>query len=163
MSGKFTDDDMAPEPQGPTSTRLWLSDQQWMALLERARRSTPESHPRHDPSKDPDRRGERRISTSCRCVLRFGGDTAGTYSVRTVNISSTGLGFVHVAPVPKGTRCTLALQVEEHNGMILAGRVAWCRKLETEDGVTVFDDEPAFEVGLQFDKPIDLEPLGHVA
>ncbi len=156
MDSRLYDDDLTPDdPNEDQSTRLWLSDRQWMALLERARRAKAE--PLTVESSPGDRRGENRLPTSCRCVLRWGGKAAGTYAVRAVNISSGGLGFVHRHPLDTGTRCTLALQVEGHNGMILAGRVAWCKPLTSDHS------EDTHEVGLQFDQPIDLEPFGHVA
>lgn len=139
--------------------RVWLSDQQWMSILERIERqsrgTTPGEGPadagseRRDPS-DP------RRPIGARCLVRVGsqGREAGTYMVRTRNISAGGLGFVHHHDLRPGTRCTVALQADNGRGMIISGRIAWCREvlqLELEDA--------AYEIGVRFDQPIGLSLL----
>lgn len=129
--------------------RLWLSEQQWLALLTRIEREA------HDYG-GPDRRDGRRdrYPTKLRCVIRAqqpDGRSA-TYMVCSHNISAGGLGFLHGEPLPRGSRCTIALEKGEGQGLIASGRVAWARQID--------DREPhAFEVGVQFDRPIDPSPF----
>lgn len=131
--------------EGRDSVRLWLSDQQWLAILARIEREA------HD-FQGPDRRAAReaRFPTKLRCVIRAQqpDGRSGTYLVCSHNISAGGLGFVHHAPLPRGSRCTIALQRDQGQGLIASGRVAWTRQIDGRSPL-------AFEVGVQFDQPID--------
>ncbi|MFN3167192.1 MAG: PilZ domain-containing protein [Phycisphaeraceae bacterium] len=140
------DEDLAPPRQGLDTTRLWVSDQQWLAILERVQRGTPVEVSRGD--KDC-RRLHGRASFECRCLLRLSG-LAGTFIVRTRDISSGGLRFVHGQPLNPSTRCTIALQSDFGPGRILSAVVAWCNEIEFFD-----PDLEAYEVGVKFDTPID--------
>lgn len=135
--------------EGRDSLRLWLSDQQWLALLARIERGA------HD-YEGPDRRGDReaRFPTRLRCVIRAQqpDGRSGTYLVCSHNISAGGLGFVHHAPLPRGSRCTVALEKGQGQGLIASGRVAWTRQIDDRSPI-------AFEVGVQFDTPIDPAPF----
>ncbi len=150
-----------PLPSGLTSdfdaqdlaVRLWLSDQQWMAVLSRLEsQASPADRPEPDGDRrDPDRpRYPLHLRTMLR-VLQPNGDR-GTYLVALRNVSVGGLGFLSPEPLERGTRCTLALAPYPHGhsgGQIVAGRVVWHRPV---------DDLPfrAFEIGLQCEQPIDL-------
>lgn len=143
------DEDLAPQPRGIDSTRLWVSDQQWLAILERVQRSRPVDF---DPATDC-RRLHPRESFECRCLLRLSG-LAGTYIVRTRDISAGGLCFVHGQPLIASTRCTIAMQPDHGPGRILSAVVTWCREIEFFD-----PDLEAYEIGVQFDTPIDTRAL----
>jgi len=139
------DEDLSAPPQGLDTTRLWVSDQQWLAILERVQRGqlTPDSEP------SDCRRVFPREVYECRCLLRLSG-VSGTYIVRTRDISGGGLCFVHGQPLRPSTRCTIALQSETGPGRILSAVVAWCKEIEFFD-----PDVEAYEVGVKFDSPID--------
>lgn len=155
---RHSDDELdLVEAHRTDTARVWLSDQQWMSILERIERKSREAMP---PDDAESQRAEPRYVHDTRCLLRVGshGPDCGTFMVRTRNISSGGLGFVHSEPMSTGTRCTVALETDDGHGVIASARVAWCREilqLEVESAM--------FEVGVQFDRPIDLEPFGHVA
>ncbi|MEM8738847.1 MAG: PilZ domain-containing protein [Planctomycetota bacterium] len=147
----------------PDSARLWLSDQQWLSVLERVERGRDEDDPPRDyaggQSDATGQRAHERHALAFRCLIRLappGRADAdhGTYLVHSRNISAGGLGFVHDHELHTGTRCTVALQPAAGRGMILSARVAWCRPIlrEAEDATT-------FDVGVQFDQPIDLDPF----
>lgn len=147
----YTRDTIDPLDDGCVgSTRLWLGEQEWISLLERIARQAADY-------RGPERRGltlgDRpvRHARDMRCMLRLGhpGDAPGTYIVRSRNISSGGLGFIHGCFIEPGTRCSIALQAEDGYGKILAGRIAWCRRVELE----------AHDVGVQFDESIDVGPF----
>lgn len=142
------DEDLAPPSEGVDTTRLWVSDQQWLAILERVQRGQPAI----DPPRDECRRLHPRQSYECRCLLRLSA-VAGTFIVRTRDISSGGLCFVHGQPLRASTRCTIALQPEAGPGRILSAVVAWCKEIEFFD-----PDVEAYEVGVKFDTPIDTRP-----
>lgn len=133
------------------SLRLWLSDQQWMNLLEQVERSGREYAERFegDERRDDERS---RHSYRVRCAVRVQSSegASATYVIMCRNISAGGLGFLTAQPLEVGQKCTLALQGDEGQGMIAAGRVVWCRPIEEVVG------EDAFEVGVQFDQPIDV-------
>eukprot|EP00752_Nemacystus_decipiens_P013779 g12232.t1 len=142
---------MAPAPHETDSTRLWVSDQQWLAILERVQRGQPMLE---DSVVDQDcRRLHARASFECRCMLRLN-SSAGTYIVRSQDISSGGMRFVHGQPLRASTRCTIALQSDHGPGRILSAVVAWCKEIEFYDpGVE------AWEVGVKFDNAIDVRPF----
>ena len=145
------DEDLAPVRQDTDSTRLWVSDQQWLAILERVQRGQPAFE--QNALDDDCRRLHTRQAFECRCLLRLSGQ-AGTFIVRTQDISSGGLRFVHGHPLRPSTRCTIALQSDAGPGRILSAVVAWCKEIE------IFDpDVDAFELGLKFDTPIDTRPF----
>lgn len=140
------DEDMVPAPVGIDSTRLWVSDQQWLAILERVQRGRPVVFDEQD---DDCRRLHPRTTYKCRCLLRLSG-LSGTFIVRSRNISSGGLCFVHGQPLRPSTRCTIALQPDHGPGRILSAVVAWCKEIEFPD-----PDVEGYEVGLKFDEPVD--------
>ncbi|MEO1237063.1 MAG: PilZ domain-containing protein [Planctomycetota bacterium] len=156
----------AEEAAGVDTARLWLSDQQWLSILERVERGRDHGEPAPvDPSaaggasEATGQREHARHAAAFRCVIRLAPPSRtdadhGTYLVHSRNISSGGLGFVHDHEMHSGTRCTVALQPAEGRGMILSGRVAWCRAVPRPA-----EDTTRFEVGLQFDHPIDLDPF----
>lgn len=139
------DEDMAPPRAEVDSTRLWVSDQQWLAILERVQRGQPGL-----ASGDDCRRLHPRADCACRCMLRLG-DAAGTFVVRSRDISSGGLRFVHGQPLRAGTRCTIVLQPDGAMGRILSAVVAWCSEIEYFD-----EDIEGYEVGVKFDQTIDV-------
>ena len=134
------------------TSRLWISDNQWFALLERL--GNPDaSYP--GPETRSDDRG--RVPLSCRCIMRLEADPGqktGTYLIRARNISEGGIGFVHDQPLPAGARCTIALQLPDGEGRIIAGHVVWCREFLQLDLATA-----TFEVGVSFDEDSDLTQL----
>ncbi|MEM9294591.1 MAG: PilZ domain-containing protein [Planctomycetota bacterium] len=150
------DDDLFPAEEGELSTRLWLSDQQWLSLLDQARRAEPESIRFRGPD---ERRAEDRVEVDCRCVLRWGGDhqDAGIYAVRARNVSPNGLAFLHGQDIPQHTHCTLALQPAGLAGMICSASTIWSRPIESSLSHDVF------EIGVRFEHPIDLDPFHRVA
>ena len=112
------DEDMAPSRGGYDTTRLWVSDQQWLAILERVQRGQPVGF---DEQTDC-RRLHARESYECKCLLRLSG-LAGTFIVRTRDLSAGGLCFVHGQPLRPSTRCTIAMQPEHGPGRILSAVV----------------------------------------
>ncbi len=144
------DEDLAPPTQALDSTRLWVSDQQWLAILERVQRGQPEIE---ESVQDDCRRLHPRQAYECRCLLRLNG-AAGTFIVRSQDISSGGLRFVHGSPLRASTRCTIALQSDQGPGRILSAVVAWCKEIEFYD-----PEVEAYEVGIKFDTAIDVRPF----
>lgn len=140
------DEDMAPANNRVDSTRLFVSDQQWLAILERVQRGQDML-----PVQEHDcRRLHPRQAYACRCLLRLS-DSAGTYIVRSRDISAGGLRFVHGQRLRPSTRCTIALQPEAGLGKIIAAVVAWCNPIEFLD-----EDIEAYEIGVKFDQSIDV-------
>ncbi|MBX2852749.1 MAG: PilZ domain-containing protein [Phycisphaeraceae bacterium] len=142
------DEDLAPTRQDTDTTRLWVSDQQWLAILERVQRGQPVLD--EAAQQEDCRRLHPRQTYECRCLLRLS-DAAGTFIVRSQDISSGGLRFVHGHPLRASTRCTIALQAENGPGRILSAVVAWCKEIEFYD-----PDVEAYEVGVKFDSAIDV-------
>ena len=142
------------------TARLWLSEQQWLSLLSRVRRG---DHDQANVGGLSDATGDRqhaRHAPDFLCMIRLGpagpdGTFLGTYQISTRNISAGGIGFVHDRALTRGTRATVALQPTQGPGLILSARVAWCREVPE-----VFEDcTPLFQVGVQFDQPIDIDPF----
>lgn len=141
--------------QGPASergdgaVRVWLSQRQWMAILQDTERRGSNDDIRGSGVVSENQRESPRLPTlnDARCMLRLGDrtDDRGTYMVRLRDISSSGLGFYSVHAFSSKTRCTVAIQASEGRGLVCAGRVVWCRP----------EDDGLHNVGIQFDRPID--------
>lgn len=142
------DEDMAPPRAQTDTTRLWVSDQQWLAILEKVQRGGPAEVAGADC-----RRLYERTDHACRCMLRLG-DAAGTFVVRTRDVSAGGLRFVHGHALRAGTRCTIVLQPDGAMGKILSAVVAWCSEIEYFD-----EDIEGYEIGVKFDQPIDVRKM----
>lgn len=134
------------------SAPIGVSDQQWIAILERVRTGKPVTF-----DQEQCRRLSVRDAFQTRCLLRIENDST-TYAVRTQDLSAGGLRFVHSLPIRPTTRCTLALQPARGLGRILAGSVAWCKLVELPD-----PDLEAFDIGIQFDQPTDTQSLSGAA
>lgn len=144
------DEDLAPPRRGLDTTRLWVSDQQWLAILERVQRGQPVDM---EQGEADCRRMHPREAFECRCMLRLSG-LAGTFIVRTRDISAGGLCFVHGNFLRPSTRCTIALQSDHGPGRIISAVVAWCKEIEFFD-----PDLEAYELGIKFDTPIDMRDM----
>ena len=141
IEGDFYD---PADDYGGGSVRLWMSEQQWVSLLDRVSRG-------RGAWRGPERREARgRLSMQMRCMLRVGGDgSGGIFNIHSRNVSSGGLGFLHGGFIDPGTRCTVAMVSPFDHGVIASGRIAWCRPIEMD----------VYDAGVEFDKPIDLEPF----
>lgn len=63
------------------------------------------------------------------------------------NLSTTGLAFLHLGPIPPGTACRIRLISLEGAEQVVLGTVAHCRALREKGNL--------HEVGTKFDQPID--------
>lgn len=162
-----SDDLDAGLPGGEFDTaRLWVSDQQWLSILERVERGPSEEELAQQAADfaggESDATGHRehaRHAISFRCMIRLApptnaGADHGTYVVHSRNISTGGLGFVHDRELHAGTRGTVALQSSQGKGMIVPARVAWCRAIQR-----IAEDVTTYDVGVQFDYSIDVSPF----
>ena len=145
------DEDLAPPRQAIDTTRLWVSDQQWLAILERVQRG--QAIPIDQAEPEDCRRLHPRTQYECRCLLRLSG-MSGTFIVRTRDLSAGGLCFVHGQPLRPSTRCTIAVQADHGPGRILSAVVAWCKEVDLFD-----PDVEAYEIGVKFDTPIDTRSI----
>jgi hypothetical protein len=166
------DEDLSPA--ATDTTRLWLSDRQWMSILTMIERGdappqADESFTLSLPGGAGDATGHRahpRHAARFRCIIRLSPPTEseatdsdtesatdhGTYVVCSRNISPGGVGFAHHLPISPGTRCTIALQPKIGPGIVVAGRVAWSREDETSN-------TPVHHIGVTFDRPIEVGPF----
>ncbi len=142
-----------PHKNARGAARLWLSQRQWMALLQDAERSAREAPSDHSDDDNPNRRTYPRISVPehIRCMIRLGDNTGqhGTYLVRARDVSPTGLGFSSEQVFQPRTRCTVAFQDGQGRGMVRSAVVVWCRPV----------DDHWHDVGVRFDQPIDADWL----
>lgn len=160
-------EDAAPARPISDTARLWLSEQQWMGLLTRVRTGTARADRPGGLSGATGDREHARHAPDFLCLVRLGAGGSpssssgewGTYQVSTRNISAGGIGFIHDRELKRGTRATVALQPREGPGLILSARVAWCRPLPEGAG----DDGVLFQVGVQFDQPVDVDPFIYAA
>jgi hypothetical protein len=141
----------------PETLRLWMSDRQWLALLHRIELGNSDGFAGGGSAAATGDREHARVAGNFRCMIRLGSpenpeDDHGVYTVRTRNVGAGGLGFVHGQRLHSGTRCTVALQPSEGPGLVVAGRVAWCREVVREG-----EDPSCYQVGVQFDRPLEIE------
>lgn len=145
---------------GTDTTRLWVSDNQWLSILERVERGEDQvPDTAGGAGKATGKRAHDRHAVAFRCVIRLAPPDQpdadhGTYLVNSRNISPGGIGFLHDAQLHAGTRCTVALQPPEGKGYIIPGKVAWSRPVTREA-----EDPISYEVGVQFDRPVDIDPF----
>jgi len=137
----------SPEDRQDDTVRLWISQRQWMSILQRV-----ELNQRDDDFTDDDcqRRSPRLPAHELtRCMIRLGhpSPSHGTYLVTLRNISTTGIGFLSAEPFEAKTRCTVALQDADGHGLVCAASVVWSRQV----------DEGLQAVGIRFDQPIDAQ------
>lgn len=148
------------------TARLWVSDQQWMSILQQVEHGDGDGASLDFAGGASAATGDRahaRVAMSFRCVIRLAppqcaGADHGTYLVHSRNISSGGLGFVHDQEMHAGTRCTVALQPPRGRGLIISARVAWCREISR-----IAEQTLRYDVGVQFDRPIDISPFAPAA
>ena len=155
-----------PDRPSSDTARLWLSEQQWMGLLTRVRTGVAREDWTGGLSGATGDREHARHAPDFLCLIRLGRSgpesstsERGTYQVSTRNISAGGIGFVHDRELKRGTRATVALQPKQGAGLILSARVAWCRPLP--EGAA--DNRDLFQVGVQFDQPVDVDPFIYAA
>ena len=162
---RHLDDDLDTGEAGVDTMRIWVSDAQWHQMLERITEASTESLGSYAERKTPasGARSHARIAGDFRCMIRLAGvngrdhdDAQGTFVVRTRNVGEGGIGFVHGSHVRPGAQCTAVLEPDDGSGLgwVLNGRVVWCR------GLDVTDSEPElFNVGVQFDAPVNIGPI----
>ncbi len=130
------------------TARLWLSDRQWMAILERVERQA-----QNVELTGEDQRNAPRLTAPAKtqCLIRLGHPSPvhGTYLVRLRNVSATGLGFLSTDLFESGARCTVAIKNDHGRGLVSGASIVWCRPV----------DEDLNEVGVRFDHPINTEGL----
>jgi PilZ domain len=126
------------------TVRLWLSQQQWMSVLQNTERQARQTD---FPNSDNQRQSPRLPAPQqMRCLIRLGihADHAGTFMVKLRDVSATGLGFFSTQPFTPKSRCTVALQDGQGHGLVAAASIVWCKSI----------DEQLHDVGIQFDQPI---------
>ena len=141
------------QPRQDGAVRLWISQRQWMAILQDTERQALQAQAPEADALDCQRQSPRLPAPEdARCIIRLGENTRdhGTYLVKLRDISATGLGFNSAQPFAGKTRCTVALQDGDGHGMVTAARVVWCQPLE--GGM--------HNVGIHFDQPIDPARFG---
>ncbi len=148
--------DSSNERQDDT-VRLWLSQQQWMSVLQNTERRARQID---FPQADNQRQSPRLPAPSdTNCIIRLGQNVehTGTFLVKLRDVSATGLGFYSAQPFPPKSRCTVALQDAQGHGLVCAASVVWCKSI----------DDQLNDVGIQFDQPISahwltVEPLDRI-
>lgn len=127
------------------TVRLWLSQQQWFAILQNTERKSREA----ESAPEDDQRRSPRVPApkDMQCMIRLGENAqhTGTYIANLRDISTTGLGFCSAQPFAPKSRCTVALQDAKGHGLVCAASVVWCKAI----------DEQLNDVGIHFDQPID--------
>ncbi len=142
---------MRPDADGDRedgAVRLWISERQWMAILQDTERQGPSTPDAADGPVENQRQSPRLPAPEdARCMIKLGDRTQdhGTYLVRLRDISRSGLGFFSAHAFASKTPCTVALQDGEGHGMVSSARVVWCRPI----------DGGLHDVGIRFDQPID--------
>ncbi|WP_041378113.1 PilZ domain-containing protein [Phycisphaera mikurensis] len=161
---RTVDADLDTGGAGVDTMRIWVSDLQWRQMLERITRASTESLGSYAERMTPatGARSHARIAGDFRCMIRLTAqsghddDAHGTFVVRTRNVGEGGIGFVHGSHVRPGTPCTAVLEPDDGSGLgwVLSGRVVWCRGLDVTDR-----DPELFDVGVQFDAPVNIGPI----
>ncbi len=131
-----------------------LSETQWRDAIERIVAATdPELEARFAGR----RAGGERYFRKASCMMRVedAAGQVGIHLVTTRNLSRTGLSVIHGQEIAVGSTCVLVLETPEGPGVVREAFVEWCRAVEVGRGGAA----PAFELGLRFEKDIDVTPF----
>lgn len=134
-----------------------LTDDDWHAAIQRIDHESaliPNRLPRQAAVPT---RSEARVSRRVKCLMRTQptrqADTPHTFQVGTRNLSSMGVSLLHGVPLDEGDALILALEADEGFGAIVPARVMWCRRI----GMVGYDGAVVYELGVKFDRALDLE------
>lgn len=131
-----------------------LSESQWRNAVERIVATTdPELESRFAGRRVGGERYFRHASCMMRVVDADG--AVGIHLVTTRNLSRTGLSVIHAQEIAVGATCVLALETPEGPGVVREALIEWCRAVEVGRGGAA----PAFELGLRFEKDLDVTPF----
>lgn len=123
---------------------LRMTDKQWQAMLDEIDAQT-----RSFEGRDRRRESRRRYKKSLKLIIRVEhpGGSAVTFRIRSRDISSCGIGFLHGSFIYPQTPCTIVLPTANGELMAIRGKAVRCRLLKGK----------LHEVGIEFHEPIDLE------
>lgn len=140
------DRDMAKVKHDLTKTSLKLSEAQWTQLIDHLEKGRGPTVPATRDRRDLDVKRHRHVR---RAALRVQHPTgpATSHLVRTRNLSSGGVGFIHNSFLYNGTACHIALQTRYGESVALAGMVMWCRHVAGQ----------GHEIGLRFVQMIEID------
>ncbi len=128
---------------------LCLSDEQWQALSKKLDQIVP-----CETSRRTHKRVSYRKLAQIAVAIQMPDGKWAKYIVRSRDLSPGGIGFIHGAYIHVGSQCRVILKDREGKVVCLEGVVRHCDYLSGT----------AHDVGVQFDKPINLRPfLGAVA
>jgi hypothetical protein len=134
-----------------------LTDDDWHAAIQRIDHESALIPSRMPRQADAPTRQEARTSRRVKCLMRTQptdeADTPHTFQVGTRNLSSRGVSLLHGVPLDEGDRLVLALEADEGFAAIVPGMVKWCRRI----GLVGYDSTVVYEVGVKFDRPVDLD------
>ncbi|GJM18896.1 MAG: hypothetical protein DHS20C14_11090 [Phycisphaeraceae bacterium] len=138
-----------PSPHGTpaASDLLRLTDEQFARL--RALTHAPEEETDEQRNARAVRLAGSHLGSVVVSLSPAAGLDVAAFTVRTLNVSRTGLAFVHGAPAYAGTACAVSVQTRTGEQRVIQARVVRCRRL----------DGRAHEVGLRFDESVDLAEL----
>ncbi|MEM1098787.1 MAG: PilZ domain-containing protein [Planctomycetota bacterium] len=134
-----------------------LSDDDWHAAIQRIDHESALIPKRMPKQPEAPTRTEPRLARRVKCLMRTQptdeADTPHTFQVGTRNLSSMGVGLLHGVPLDEGDHLILALEADEGFGAIVPATVCWCRRI----GMVGYDGAVVYEIGVKFDRPVDLD------
>ena len=137
---------MAAAPNDITRTSLNLTEAQWAQLIHRLEAGKGPSVPATRDRRDLDVLRYTHVKRGALRVQHAEGP-ATSHLVRTRNISSGGVGFIHSTFLYPATLCHIALQTRHGESVALAGRIMWCRHIAGK----------SHEIGLRFAQLIQVD------
>ncbi len=131
-----------------------LTEDDWHAALQRIDHEAALLPRRVGTSDQPSRENDR-TDRRVHCIMRVGKDLddGQVFLVGTRNISPGGIALLHGTPLDDGTHVVLALEGDGGFGAIMPGTVAWSRRV----GMVGFEGAVVYELGVKFDRPLNLD------
>lgn len=133
-----------------------LSDDDWHAAIQRIDHESALIPKRLPRQPEAPTRAEPRVARRVQCLLRTQpkseADTPHTFRVGTRNLSSMGVSLLHGVAIDEGDALVLAIEADEGFGAIVPGKVMWCRRI----GMVGYDGAVVYELGVRFDRAVDL-------
>ena len=137
---------MAERKPDLAKTSLKLSEAQWEQLIDQLEAGRGPTVPATRDRRDLDIKRHRHVRRAALRVQHPSGP-ATSHLVRTRNLSSGGVGFIHSTFLYGNTPCHIALQTRYRESVALSGKVMWCRHVAGQ----------GHEIGMSFDQMIEID------
>ncbi|MBB6428904.1 PilZ domain-containing protein [Algisphaera agarilytica] len=128
------------------NSSLKLTEKQWGTLISSLEAGKGPTVPATRDRRDLDIKRYPHVTKVALRVIHPGGQKT-SHLVRSRNLSSGGMGFLHLSFLYPDTPCHIALQTRHGESVAMSGKVSWCRLVSGK----------SHEIGFRFDQMIQID------